>query len=674
MTEESPGIAPRTASGVHVRVDREQFFTPEQRAQAISNLGLGLGSDPPTYFTVPILGTTPPLTRPAAANEGDAWVTDFGRVSIMEIWSGGAWRRISTVAAPGPQGIQGPRGARGEQGPVGPRGPRGFQGPKGDAGNYFGFNLSGVVADVSLLPDATLSDQELWGVTGPGITTIYYATGGVWQNLGSITSPEAFPVANTIYVQENGANTNSGSSLATAVRHIERALELATLREEPTLIEWYPDNAVETQGNLDMPDDCIIVAKHRTVFIRPAAGFEERNVFRMGSGCFIEGVMVEGFRHDNLANPTVGFAASFRPGAVIRRVPYLHKVAVRNVPTWGLVPPPLDRANGNPLVGMGGGVVLADGMVCSQYSIFPNIMTWGATPVSPNGIAYCAKRGGLINAVNAISMWAHINAYALDGGTVIMSACSTQFGDYSLVAKGSRNIVIPGRASGTLTVQTAAAGTIDAAKATIVDAMWNALVAGGYTTGWTASDETFTRSDGLLFLQCVRWVLLSANEEPMIGFAKGLFDAVGAPVFDAGKLDAFKFSFTTMRDSINALAIADAAKTIVTNLVTALNGTLDAPVTQKDPSLISAISHTWTAAGAGVALTKIPPARNKITIADSILEQEDGVVIASGQDDQGNARFVGGLEISAETGELSGPPFDQAVRRIATRAAISRSF
>ena len=51
-----------------------------------------------------------------------------------------------------------------------------------------------------------------------------------------------------------------------------------------------------------------------------------------------------------------------------------------------------------------------------------------------------------------------------------------------------------------------------------------------------------------------------------------------------------------------------------------------------------------------------------------------GVVIASGQDDQGSALFIGGMKIDADTGELTGPPFEQSVNRIATRAAIARSF
>ena len=61
-------------------------------------------------------------------------------------------------------------------------------------------------------------------------------------------------------------------------------------------------------------------------------------------------------------------------------------------------------------------------------------------------------------------------------------------------------------------------------------------------------------------------------------------------------------------------------------------------------------------------------------IEDSILEVNQGVVIASGQDDQGSALFIGGMKIDADTGELSGPPFEQAVNRIATRTAIARSF
>jgi len=130
-----------------------------------------------------------------------------------------------------------------------------------------------------------------------------------------------------------------------------------------------------------------------------------------------------------------------------------------------------------------------------------------------------------------------------------------------------------------------------------------------------------------------------------------------------------------MRDAIIALPNVNAtADSIVSALFAALINTIQNTITIAEPSTITAIGHTWSALMAGVALTKIPPARNATTIEESILELNNGQVIASGQDDQGSALFVGGMRIDADTGELSGPPFDQAVNRIATRAAIARSF
>ena len=629
-------------------------------------------------------------------------------------------------------------------------------------------------------------------------------------------------VENVIYIQKAGDDNNSGNSWDSAVATFERALELAEARNGLlTLIDVGPGEYT-TQGHLDMPDNSMIRAVHRTVIIKPEEGYEERNVLRMGSGCFIEGPLFEGWRLDDLDNPTEGFAISFRPGAVITRAPYAHKIAVRTVRTWGVVAPPLDRANQNPLVGRGSGVVLADGAVCSPYSIFPNIMTWGATPVSHNGIGYCAKNGALINAVNAVSMWAHKHFLALSGGQIILSSCSTQFGDFTMVASGTRQLIFPSDikdvtlltpvlADATFTVETASATLIRAAKETIIDDMWDALVAGEYTTGWTETDETYTRRDagtfldaiartletanesymldfvrGLFylngtkvydldkeaafiysfefmrdeivalsgvssaaqtivtelvealnstltspsltsnlslsiqldavtaieavretviddlwdalvaegytttwteddelytrrdadtFLQSLIWVLQTANEKPMLDFARGLFNTDGTKIYDLDKEESFIFSFNYLRDQLQALAgVNSTADTIIAGLVAALRNTLLYTETRSEPSTITAIGHTWTAIMAGVALTKIPPARNFATIEDSILEVNQGVVIASGQDDQGSALFIGGMKIDADTGELSGPPFEQAVNRIATRTAIARSF
>jgi hypothetical protein len=302
-------------------------------------------------------------------------------------------------------------------------------------------------------------------------------------------------------------------------------------------------------------------------------------------------------------------------------------------------------------------------------------MTWGATPVTHNGIGYYAKNGALINAVNAVSIWAHKHFFAANGGQIILSSCSTQFGDYTLVAQGSRSILYPDEVTIPLTVQANAATAIDANRTPIINNLWGNLVSQGYTTTWNAEDEVYTRRDSNTFLQCMSWTLQTANEKPMLDFAKGLYDYDGTPVFTNDKTAAFVYSFEFLRDQIQALTGVNAnADIIVGNLVTSLNTSISTPTLRMEPSVITAIGHTFTGVLAGVALTKIPPVRNAATIQDSILEQDNGVVIASGQDDQGNAIFVGGLEINSETGEIGGPPFEQAVNRIATRTAISRSF
>ncbi len=483
------------------------------------------------------------------------------------------------------------------------------------------------------------------------------------------------PVGNTFFVSKNGSNLNDGLGWDTAFATVEKALIEATARNGLlTLIDIGPGE-YQTEGNLDLPDNCMVRAVHRTVIFKPKMGFEQRNVFRMGSGCFIEGPLFEGWQLDSLDNPTVGFAISFRPGAIITRAPYAHKIAVRTPPTWSYIAPPLDAVNGNPLVPIGAGVVLADGAVCSPYSIYPNIMTWGATPVSHNGIGYFAKNGALINAVNAVSIWCHKHFVAANGGQIILSSCSTQFGDYTLVAEGGRYILSPEEVTIPLTVQPAAANAINGARTTIIDNLWGNLVTQGYTTTWNAEDEVFTRRDSNTFLQTMLWTLQTANEKPMLDFAKGLYDYNGNTVFTPDKTAAFVYSFEFMRDEIQALSGVNAnADIIVGNLVTALTTSINTPTLRTEPSVITAIGHTFTGVMAGVALTKIPPVRNMATIQDSILEEDNGTVIASGQDDQGNAIFVGGLEINADTGELGGPPFEQAVNRIATRTAISRSF
>jgi hypothetical protein len=397
------------------------------------------------------------------------------------------------------------------------------------------------------------------------------------------------PIKNTLYVQKNGRDTNSGESWNDAVLTFERVLELAWERNELTLIDIGP-GIYETEGHLDMPDNCAIRAPHRSVFIRPKTGFEERNVFRMGSGCFIEGPIFENWRLDSLENPTEGFAVCFRPGAMITRVPYAHKIAVRTLPYWTNIAPPLDRANANPLIGRGGGVVLADGEVLSPSSIFANIMTWGATPVSHNGIGYCAKNGALINAVNAVSLWAHKHFLAIDGGQIILSACSTQLGDFTMVSQGSRRLIRPYDVKDLKTsdydIQFRFFGIkqdIHDNSSQFVDDLWQFLTDEMLNDDWTSQDEASTRRDSRFYLNALASSLEGGTDDDVRNFVKSLFDAAGEKVYDLSKEDAFIQSFIFLGNKVKTLLNDSIFSSNVDRLVQITNKSLLEPQVRIKP-------------------------------------------------------------------------------------------
>jgi hypothetical protein len=486
-------------------------------------------------------------------------------------------------------------------------------------------------------------------------------------------------ISHTIFVRPDGDDTANGRSVYRAVQTLERAMELASELSGHKVVMVYP-GLYQTQGHIDIPDFTSVktFGAARATKVVPVPGFEERNVFRLGNAGYVEGFSFEGWRVDSLDNPTEGFAISFRPGALIQRVPYAHNITVWRSGPPELIPPPIDREAGNPLVPRGGGVILADASIVNQNSPFPNIMAWGATPSTPNGIGYCAKNGAVINAINAISLWAHKHYLALDGGIIILNGCSSQFGDYALWSEGYTQVLRPRTVAVPLVVDTVAAAAIEAAEDDIVNTMWNTLVTEGLVTGWTAQQEEFTRRDARRFLLAVRYGLLSGQDQPVRDFARGLYTYQGAPVFNIAYLPAFVRSFEIMRDEMNAVVASPTTNAVITDYAACVNDALNSPVLVRQPSQIAALGHQWTQPLAGVNKNGLPESQRRGGVIDvvtpSIVEKDGGVVRASGQDDSGNAIFVGGMTLDARTGRLGGRPFTSAVNSIARRAALIRSF
>ena len=113
--------------------------------------------------------------------------------------------------------------------PARANGEQGEQGAKGEAGNYYGFSLIGASTNLADRPTSA-AEGAFWGLLGVNTVTLYLYTSSGWFNAGPITSPVDYPTSGTIFVQAYGDDANLGSSHSSAVRSIERAVELATTR------------------------------------------------------------------------------------------------------------------------------------------------------------------------------------------------------------------------------------------------------------------------------------------------------------------------------------------------------------------------------------------------------------------------------------------------------------
>lgn len=496
------------------------------------------------------------------------------------------------------------------------------------------------------------------------------------------------------YVRSDGSNTAAGRNAHTAYRDIEHAIERAALQNQPWTIKVLDD--LVTAGEMDIPDNVKILSANyqRGAVIRPSTGNKQRNVFRCGNGAHIVGFKFAGWEIDDFNNPTKGFAAVFRPGALILPggVPYVQNCVVSSEVSGIPTPLPMNAASGNPAHPKGGGCVLADAAVLSAYSVFPNFMTWGFTPSSFNGIGYVARNRAFINPVNAIGIGAHRHFMCLDGGVMTVSGSSSQFGDYSFWSEGSTQQIVPIKAApSVLTTMPSAGSVIAGQKTALVNDVWSFLVTNHGAGSWPVGYEGLTRTDAGLFLDALGASLTHGFERPMLGFAEGMFRFNGVCVYTYAYHTAFKASWDRLLASLiatNTLTVGAAA--MATALVSALKLTMDNYWYELDPlrpvpatvtrvrrrfgSLITAINHQWTAPRAGVEYYRVPPARTQALIQRSIVQRNGGRVRFSGQDDLGNAVFVGGLRIDARSGKIEGPPFDAAIRGRITRSIISRSF
>lgn len=489
-----------------------------------------------------------------------------------------------------------------------------------------------------------------------------------------------------IYVSQD-ANDNGNGSYMQPFNTLEDAFSYAE-ENGPVGISVLP-GTYYTNGNLAMPDYCAIVSTNGQYVTNIVMndGFESENAILVGSGCYVQGLAFNNLEVDDFDDPTGGFAIAFRPNATILRSPYIRDCSQISNYNRETIAAPLNPRNSlgtiedlggndfpNALVGRGGGVLLADRSVLSQDSIFTYMLAFGATPRSPNGLGYVAKNGAGINGIGSITIFQRCAFYALNGGQITLNNSGTQFGDISMRAKGSTPVVDPYETTETLVVSGSLSNVIDSEKDNIIDAMWDDLVANSYTV-----DETFTRRDAGYLLQSISFDFLAGDQSSSRNFIAGFFDYKGDLVFDVAILNAFVHSYEFIRDEIKSLT----SDTDEQNMVDALFddiiiATIENPQKINFGSLIESIGHQFNLAGAGVNRNALPLNFRRVgrplAASGSVLEEDGGRVRWSGADELNNQYFARGLKINGRTGRLEGRPFTSSVRRLARRAANSRTF
>ena len=158
-----------------------------------------------------------------------------------------------------------------------------------------------------------------------------------------------------VHVAIDGDDNNPGSILA-PVKTLKRAAEIAVEKAGGVYDRNDVNNAVHISVGpgthyvdepVALPDDCSLTStsgQYATV-IEKLPGYEMTNGILVGSGCYVQGFSYTNFKVDNFDFPEGGFAIAYRPGALLRRSPYIRDSSQLSNFLRADIEPPLNPFN-----------------------------------------------------------------------------------------------------------------------------------------------------------------------------------------------------------------------------------------------------------------------------------------------------------------------------------------
>ncbi len=199
-----------------------------------------------------------------------------------------------------------------------------------DSGDVTNSDLSNFEMELDKIFDPSI-DENSWfalkNVKTGETEKITYAQ--VFNEFAKTTSQ-----ALKVHVDASSGNDKNPGSMLAPVQTLEKAFEICLEKAGGVYERDAVNNAVHisvgpgtyyTKGELFLPDDCSITStggQYATV-IELLPGYENNNGILVGSGCYVQGFGYQNFKVDNFDYPESGFAIAYRPGAKLRRSPYL---------------------------------------------------------------------------------------------------------------------------------------------------------------------------------------------------------------------------------------------------------------------------------------------------------------------------------------------------------------
>jgi uncharacterized protein YjbI with pentapeptide repeats len=136
-----------------------------------------------------------------------------------------------------------------------------------------------------------------------------------------------------VHVASDGNDAYDGTILK-PVKTLQRAADLALEKAGGVYDRNDLYNAVHISVGpgsyyvdepIALPDDCSMTStagQYATVIVKKP-GYQRTNGILVGSGCYVQGFGYMNFEVDNFDYPEGGFAIAYRPGALLRRSPYI---------------------------------------------------------------------------------------------------------------------------------------------------------------------------------------------------------------------------------------------------------------------------------------------------------------------------------------------------------------